>query len=157
MTDHEGIANGEAELEAEIYRLAVVNRLSQRVIGERVGISQQRVSLILARVRKSMPAPDLEGMRRQSLELHWHSQRLALELAEREGAPVTAGKDGAVVLDPADGTVVRDYSLRLAALETARKADVEMRKLHGLDAAAKMEVSGAVRYEVAGVDVSKLT
>jgi hypothetical protein len=52
---------------------------------------------------------------------------------------------------------VRDYSLRLAALEQARKADVEIRKLHGLDAAQKVDVTGAVRYEVAGVDITKLS
>jgi hypothetical protein len=91
------------------------------------------------------------------LELHWRTQRAALELAEMRGAPVTAGKDGDVVLDPEDATVVRDYSLRLAALEQARKADVEIRKLHGLDAATKVDVTGAVRYEVAGVDISKLS
>lgn len=160
MVDHEGVAQREAELEAEVYRLSVVNRLSQRIIGERVGISQQRVSQILARVRESMPPPDLEAMRRHSLELHMQTQRMALELAEMKAAPVTAGKDGAIVqeIDPVTGQVetVRDYSLRLAALETARKADLEIRKLHGLDAAAKMEVSGSVRYEVAGVDVDQL-
>lgn len=156
MVDHEGVAQREAELEAEVYRLSVVNRLAQRVIGERVGISQQRVSQILARVRESMPPPDLEAMRRHSLELHMQTQRMALEIAEMKAAPVTAGKDGMVVTDPETGQIVRDYSGALAALETARKADLEIRKLHGLDAAAKMEVSGSVRYEVAGVDVDQL-
>lgn len=153
---NEGAAYGD-ERNAEVYRLSVVNRLTQREIAKRLDISQQRVSVILSKAREDMPPPDLEGLRRHSLELHMHSQRLALELAEREGAPVTAGKDGSVVYDPETNTIVRDYSARLAALETARKADVEIRKLHGLDAAAKMEVSGSVRYEVAGVDVSKLT
>lgn len=156
MTDHAGSAQNLTEQEAEVYRLTVVSRLAQRVIGERLGISQQQVSEILSRARAKLPPVDLDAIRRESLELHWETQRIALELAGKEGAPVTSGKDGDIVYDT-DGTVVRDYGLRLAALETARKADVEIRKLHGLDAATKTEVSGSVRYEVAGVDVSKLS
>jgi hypothetical protein len=144
------------ETERTVYRLSVVNRLNQREIGERLGVTQQAVSDVLIRARAKLPPVDYEAMRRQSLELHEEIQRQALALAEREGAPVTAGKDGDLVLDPSTGEHVRDYSLRLAALETARKADVEIRKLLGLDAATKTEVSGSVRYEVAGVDLDAL-
>lgn len=157
MTDHAGSAQNLTEQEAEVYRLTVVSRLAQRVIGERLGVSQQQVSEILSRARAKLPPVDLDAIRRESLELHWETQRIALELAGKEGAPVTSGKDGDLVIDPETGKYVRDYGLRLAALETARKADVEIRKLHGADAATKTEVSGSVRYEVAGVDVSKLS
>lgn len=158
MTDHEGVPQADSEERgAEIYRLTVVNRLTQRQISERLGISQPRVSQILAAYRASLPPLDHEAMRRHSLALHEDIQRRALELAELAGAPVTAGKDGDLVVDPTSGEYVRDYSLRLAALETARKADVEIRKLHGLDAASKVEHSGIVRYEVAGVDLDALS
>jgi predicted DNA-binding protein (UPF0251 family) len=157
LQDSSGVPQGLSEEQAEVYRLTVVNRLTQREIASRLDLSQQRVSQILADARAKLPPVDLEAIRRESLELHWRTQRAALELAEMRGAPVTAGKDGDVVLDPEDATVVRDYSLRLAALEQARKADVEIRKLHGLDAATKVDVTGAVRYEVAGVDISKLS
>jgi predicted DNA-binding protein (UPF0251 family) len=157
LQDSSGVPQGLSEEQAEVYRLTVVNRLTQREIASRLDLSQQRVSQILADARAKLPPVDLEAIRRESLELHWRTQRAALELAEMRGAPVTAGKDGDVVLDPEDATVVRDYSLRLAALEQARKADVEIRKLHGLDAATKVDVTGAVRYEVAGVDITKLS
>jgi predicted DNA-binding protein (UPF0251 family) len=157
LQDSSGVPQGLSEEQAEVYRLTVVNRLTQREIASRLDLSQQRVSQILADARAKLPPVDLEAIRRESLELHWRTQRAALELAEMRGAPVTAGKDGDVVLDPEDASVVRDYSLRLAALEQARKADVEIRKLHGLDAATKVDVTGAVRYEVAGVDISKLS
>lgn len=152
-----GVPEGLTEREAEIYRLTVVNQLTQSKIAERFGISQSAVSQILSNARAKLPPVDLDAIRRQSLELHLDTMRAALELAEMPGAPVTAGKDGDLVLDPSSGEYVRDYSLRLAARETARKADAEIRKLYGLDAATKTEVSGSVRYEVAGVDISKLS
>lgn len=147
----------EEERNAQIYRLRVVNRLTFAEIGARFGISTQRAWQIVDAVEKSLPPVDYEALRRRSMELHEATQRMALELAEREGAPVTAGKDGDLVVDPTSGQYVRDYSLRLQALEAARKADVEIRKLMGLDAATKVEQSGTVRYEVAGVDVTKLS
>jgi predicted DNA-binding protein (UPF0251 family) len=156
LQDSSGVPQGLSEEQAEVYRLTVVNRLTQREIASRMDLSQQRVSQILADARAKLPPVDLEAIRRESLELHLKTQRFALELAEMRGAPVTAGKDGDIVRDD-DGSMVRDYSLRLAALEQARKADVEIRKLHGLDAAQKVDVTGAVRYEVAGVDISKLS
>lgn len=146
----------EEERNAAIYRLRVVNRLTFSEIGERYGISYQRAWQIVQDYAASLPPIDVEAMRRRSLELHEATQRMALELAEREGAPVFVGKDGSIAYDEA-GNVVRDYALRLSALETARKADLEIRKLHGLDAATKTEVSGTVRYEVAGVDVEALS
>lgn len=153
-----GVPEGLTEREHEIYQLTVVNRLTQRQIGERMGISQQAVSVDLAQARAKLPPVDLDAVRQESMALHRRTQQLALELAEMPGAPVTAGKDGDIVYEIIDGkqVAVRDYSLRLAALETARKSDVEMRKLHGLDAASKTEVSGSVRYEVAGINVDLL-
>lgn len=144
------------ERNAAIYRLRVVNRLTFSEIGERYGISYQRAWQIVQDYAAALPPIDAEAMRRRSLELHEATQRMALALAESQGAPVFVGKDGSIAYDEA-GNVVRDYSLRLSALETARKADVEIRKLHGLDAATKSEVSGTVRYEVLGVSLDELT
>lgn len=162
MTDHEGIAQGLTEREAEIYRLTVVNRLSQREIAKLFTergelISQPRVSQILADARRKLPPPDLSAIRDEALELHLDVIRRAYALAEMDGAPVTAGKDGDIVLDPETGKPVRDYAARMAALGLALKADVERRKLLGLDAASKTEVTGSVRYEVVGVDPTDLT
>lgn len=156
MTDHAGRPQL-SEREAEVYRLAVVNRLTQTQIGERIGVSQERVSQILKDAREKLPPVDLEAIRRESLELHLDTLRAALELAEMDGAPVTSGKDGDIVRDPEDNTVVRDYSGRVAARKLALEADREIRKLLGLDAATKIEQSGSVRYEVAGVDLSALS
>ena len=160
MTDHEGLAQGLSEREAEIYRLTVVSRLSQREIAKRFTergepISQERIGQILRTVRAKLPPPDLAAIRQEALELHLDVIRRAYEIAEMNGAPVTAGKDGDVVRDPEDGSVVRDYALRLNALKLALAADVERRKLMGADAATKTEVTGSVRYEVVGVSVEE--
>lgn len=145
------------ERNAEIYRLRVVNRWTLQQIADQFGISNQRVHAIVEQIRKDLPALDLAALRQESLDLHHHTQKVAMELAEREGTPVTAGKDGNLVYDPTTNAVVRDYSLRLAALNLALKADAEIRKLHGLDAAQKIEQTGSVRYEVVGVDLGKLS
>jgi predicted DNA-binding protein (UPF0251 family) len=157
MTDHEGIAHGLTEREYEIYRLSVVNQLSQRVIAEKYGLSQERIGQILRGVRDKLPPVDLEAVRQKALALHEDVIRRAYELAEMNGAPVTAGKDGSVVYDPESGAVVRDYAGKLNALQLALKADEARRKLLGADAATKTEVTGSVRYEVVGIDPSDLT
>lgn len=149
-------ARGLDEQEAEVYRLRVVNRLSYRVIGERLGISAPRVSVIFHSARGKLPPVDLAAIRQEALELHEDVIRRALELAEMAGAPVTAGKDGDVVLDPEGNTVVRDYSARINALQLALKADAERRKLLGADAATKTETSGSVKYEIVGVSLEDL-
>ena len=147
----------EDDRDVKIYRLRVVNRLTLTEIADRFNLSPQRIGQIVAEVTAKLPPLDLDAVRRQSMELYDEIERQALALAEREGAPVTSGKDGDVVVDPVTGEVVRDYALRLNALETARKASLERRKLLGLDAATKTEISGSVRYEVAGVDIEALS
>jgi len=130
---------------------------------ERIGeleeppISMQRVSQILAEVKAKMPPIDLSEMRARSIELHLDVIKRAYEMAGMKGAPVTAGKDGEVVYDPEGGEVVRDYALRGSSLALVLKAEAELRKLLGLDAATKVETSGTVRYEVVGVDPADLT
>ena len=157
---------GGAELEGragQIWQLYAVKRWTQEAIGRELGISQQRVSQELAAVRAAIPPPDIAAMRTASIEMYQDIARRAYELAELEGAPVTAGKDGGVVYDPSielpDGThpVVRDYGGRLAALKLARDTDAELRKLLGLDAATRVESTSTVRYVLEGTDPEALT
>jgi hypothetical protein len=61
-----------------------------------------------------------------------------------------------VVYDPQSGAVVRDYGGRINALRLALAADAERRKLMGVDAASKQEISGQIKYEIAGVDLDNL-
>lgn len=138
--------------DGEVWHLYAVKRWSQEKIGKHLGVTQQRVSQVLADVRSALPPVDKAEMIRKSIELHEHVIADLMALAEREGAPVTAGKDGDVVRDPDNAEVVRDYSLRVNANRAILAAEAELRKLVGLDAATKVESTATVRYVLEGVD-----
>ncbi|MFD5697456.1 hypothetical protein [Streptomyces lasiicapitis] len=77
----------------------------------------------------------------------------ALEVLERDHLVVSHGK---VVVD-ADGTPLLDDGPKLAAIREMRQIRESYRRLHGLDQPTQVAVSGAVRYEVVGVDPADLT
>ena len=52
---------------------------------------------------------------------------------------------------------VENSAPRLAAIQTVLKLMEREAKLLGSDSAAKVDVSGIVRYELAGVDIAQLT
>jgi len=140
----------------QVVRRYTIYRQTQAQIADDLDISQARVSEIIAEWRASTPAVDLDAMRQQSLALYAELTERALEIADLAGAPIAVGKDGKIFYDE-NGEVVRDHSGRLRALETAAKMDAETRKLMGLDAAGRMEISGSVRYELVGIDPEDLS
>ncbi|MEV0526036.1 hypothetical protein AB0I66_21605 [Streptomyces sp. NPDC050439] len=77
----------------------------------------------------------------------------ALEVLERDHVVVSHGK----VVAGADGTPLLDDGPKLAAIREMRAIRESYRKLTGADAAQKVNVAGAVRYEVVGVDPADLT
>lgn len=159
MTNHAGAPQPPPEFEGrsgEIWRAYAIKRWTQQRIADHFGLSQQRVSEILAKVREQIGTPDKLEAIRQSVELYQDIIARAEELARLEGSPVTAGKDGDTVYDPETQKIVRDYSARLAALKTMRDTDAELRKLLGLDAATKVETTGTVRFQIEGVSPEDL-
>jgi hypothetical protein len=108
--------------------------MSQEKLGQKYELSQQRVSEILAAVRAEHDATTREDHRAAIAARIAEHHRMLRELAEMEGAPVTAGKDGDVVTDPESGEVVRDYSGRLNAIRTMLAVDERLAKLIGTDA-----------------------
>lgn len=140
----------------EVWHRYAVRMQSQERIAEDLGISQVRVSQIIAEVRALIPPVDRQQMVSASLELIAHVKDQALELVDMAGAPVFVGKDGQIAYDE-NGNVVRDYSMRINALKTALAADDVMAKRLGLDAATKVESSGTVRYEIVGVNMDDLS
>lgn len=137
-----------------IWRQHVIYRRTMEDIGEEFNLSTARISQIITEARAAIPKHDLDFMRQESIELYQELGRRAMEIVDLVPAPVVVGKDGDILYE--NGEIVRDYSGRLRAMETAAKMDVERRKLMGLDAAQKSEVSGSVRYEMIGIDESDL-
>lgn len=156
--------------DGEVWRSFAVKGWNQARIAREFGISQQRVSQIVEEVRKAIRPLLAEEMTQQSMEFLRDVQSRAYEIAEMAGAPVAVGKDGTILTEPCDcdenmgsgpcghpPKIVRDYSGRLNALRLAHDIDKSVRKLHGLDAPEKREMSGNVRYEIVGVEDSDLT
>ena len=154
----------------EIWACYAVKGWQMPKIAAHFGISKQRVSQIIARQREELGPYLAEEMTQQSMTFLRAVQEKAWEIAEMAGAPVAVGKDGSILYEPcecarylADGVcdhprrMVRDYSGRLNALRLAHDIDKSVRKLHGLDAPEKREMSGNVRYEIVGVEDSDLT
>ncbi len=63
---------------------------------------------------------------------------------------------GKVVLHPETGEPIVDDAPRIAAFKEMRAIAESYRKLEGLDQPTKVEQSGNVRYEIAGVDPTDL-
>lgn len=83
---------------------------------------------------------------------------LAMEVIEANHVVVSHGKV-VTMLDAESGEEkpLTDNGPKLQAIQTALRIRESYRKLHGLDQPAQVAVSGAVRYEVVGVDPADLT
>jgi hypothetical protein len=146
-----------------IARAHIVAGKTYREIADEHGLTLERVGQIVREARAEIPEVDKAAYLQASLETLQYVQQVAAELIEREGAPVTAGKDGDVLYDPKikgpDGepAVVRDYSGRVLAAQLLLKASEAQAARLGLNAASKLESTATVRYEIAGVDTEDLT
>lgn len=76
----------------------------------------------------------------------------ALEVLGREHLMVSHGR----IVTSEDGQPLLDDGPKLAAVAQLLKVRESYRKLFGLDAANKTEVTGGVRYELVGVDPEAL-
>ncbi len=109
---------------------------------------------------RDIVAPSVAKLRRaEGDRLEYVAQRL-MEIADREGAPVTAGKDGEVVVDPDSGEVVRDYSGQINALRTIVTASARLSALFGLDEPIRTDVNSTVHVQYSfgeGIDPEALS
>jgi hypothetical protein len=128
---------------AEAYRLHCQG-WTQEKIAQHQGIDQTTVSTDLAKHRSTIPPEDLAKVRQDHIRQLAMLRESMYELSQMDGAPVTSGKEGLVVYDPTTGAVVRDYSLRIAAVKETRFLIEREAKQLGVDASAKVELSGEV-------------
>lgn len=111
-------------------------------LAEKHGISKPRVFEIIQQVRNDVPQENRLEVIREQIDWLRETRRSIMELWDRDGAPVTAGKDGDLVVDPETGAVVRDHTGRLNAAKVALQFAEREAKLLGLDAAQKVELAG---------------
>lgn len=114
---------------------------SARVIGEDYGITPAQVMGKLKKIKSAIPQEDLDLVRFAHLAELKEAARGMWELYQKEGAPVTSGKDGTIVYDPETGEIVRDYSLRLSATDRLLKIQERHAKITGSDAATKVDIN----------------
>lgn len=139
-----------------------IKGITQRTIAREHGISVAVVWEIIQRYRaKQGPINKPEEITKAAEQLDYLIEK-AVQLAEMDGAPVTAGKDGLVVVDPErtgpDGkpVFVRDYSGNISAMALIKTLQERKSRLLGLDSATKTEVSGTVDYRIPGLDPKTL-
>lgn len=121
-----------------IWRAYTFGGRTQEAIAEEYGITQERVSQILAAVRASIPDDDLSELRRVHTEnlLSVHAA-----LADIAALPLPpAYSNGRPIIDE-NGEMVRDVSSRMAALMNIAKIETRAAQLLGLDASVKVDVT----------------
>lgn len=123
----------------EIWKLYVAG-WTQEAIGEKYGISQVRVSQIIAGTRAQIPETDRSNLIQRELELLDTSRRMAMELATAPLPPAFDQKGG-ILYDPTTKEVVRDATGRVAAVKLALETQRDMRKLLGLDQPLKVDAT----------------
>lgn len=109
---------------------------TQDHLAAKYGISQSRVSEIIAAVRASIPPTDLDEARQKALDGVAELQRAAIDLVRAPLAP--AYSNGRMMVDE-DGRPIMDMTGRLNALRVATGIVERTSKLLGLDAPAKVE------------------
>jgi len=122
--------------DGQIWRAYLLGT-TQTTLAEEHGISNQRVSQIIAACRAECADPELSTARQEHLEVTRMLTKTAVEIMETPVPP--AYSNGRPILDE-DGRMVRDYSTRLAALDRVAKMQERMAKVLGLDAPVKAEV-----------------
>lgn len=146
--------NTAAQRDAQAARLKAAGRTYQQIADE-LGYSdrgnawrgvQRAIKAVLRE-----PAEELIAVEAARLDDLYAT---ALEILERDHVMVSHGK---VIYDERTGEPMLDDGPRLAALRELRAIRESFRKLHGLDAARKVDLSGGVRYELVGVDPDELT
>lgn len=139
----------------EIYEKRIRGALVPALADE-YGLSTGRISQICAEVRATLPQRSREELLALSLEQIEFLREEVLTLVKMPGAPVTAGQLGEILYDT-NGSVVRDYSLRIKAINEAHKLNQTFAKRLGLDAPTESVVKASVQYEVVGLDPEALT
>lgn len=129
------------------------NGETQVDIAAHYGLGQSTVSEIIKRMRDDVPIEERRARQRRQLQELDHMRGAALALAD--SAPIPAYSNGRPIL-MADGSQAEDHTGRVRAMDLVVKLQEREAKALGLDSPAKLDVGGAIRYEIVGVDEDAL-
>lgn len=124
--------------DGEIWR-AYVGGSTQEAIASRFGISQSRVSQIIAAVRASVQPEEKEHLVQREIDF-LDQLRERMMAAVDAPLPPAFTQSGKILTTPG-GHIVLDDSSRLAAVDRAVRLHERLSKLLGLDAAQKLDVT----------------
>lgn len=151
---------GEEKLETAEQRRQVV-ALRRRgetfeAIGEELGFSRQRAHAIFKEALASIPAPEVTELRTEERDRLEGLMREAWKVLGKDHIAVSQGR---VVLDPESGNPLLDDGPKLAAIKELRQLSESLRKLYGVDAPVKVDLSGGaeLRVTIVGVDTEAMT
>lgn len=127
----------------QIWRDYIRKNMTQVELATKYGLSQSRISDILAAVRKEYGQREKADLVVE--EIGWLRDVRAEVLAVLDSPPpvMTSGKDGDVVLDPETGEPVRDVSAHLRAADVALRYAARLHAMVGLDEATQLHVTTA--------------
>lgn len=121
---------------------------TQHHIAEQEGISQARVSQILAEVRKSIPEPALEEIKAAEADRVARLYTRTVEIINAEH-PLVSVQRGTIITDPDTGLRLLDDGPVLQAITTALRIHERVAKAYGLDAPERLEARVQSDAEVA--------
>lgn len=159
-TQRKGAVAATAERQARAFELSLEGHSLRAVAGimsaEGAKISHEGVRALIALEAAERVGPVAEQYRAILIERTNQLRLTVGELLDVDPAPVTAGKDGLPVRDPETGEFVRDYGLRLSAVDRLVKLDERLAKLTGADAASKTESTVNATVTDVPADVAEL-
>ncbi len=136
-----------AERDAEAARL-FDSGLNYREIGERLGIDRSSALRAVQRAIRAVVQDAGEAVIRTQVNRLEYLYEKAVEIAETDHIVVSHGR----IIYGDDGQPLRDHGPVLAALREARAGIESLNRMLGLNKPDKVEHSGAVKYELVGVE-----
>ncbi|MGV1006782.1 MAG: hypothetical protein ACOYEV_18915 [Candidatus Nanopelagicales bacterium] len=128
---------------------------SQSAIGERLGLSQQRISDVCQQVLKTLTPETEKQVVRADITACLH-QLQEIHLARVVAEPPPAFSKTDILRDERD-EIVRDYRGQIQHTDALLRCIAQLRALLGLDEPVRMETkSEIVNYTIEGVDMEKL-
>jgi hypothetical protein len=111
----------------------------------------------VAKILKETVQEAADELRKVEVERLDALLQVAWDVMMREHVAVSGGKVVTVADDEGNEVPLRDDGPTLAALDRVIKIADRRAALLGLDAPQKIQSGGTVRYEISGVDLSKIT